>query len=193
MILSRRWVKFLPYAQVHEPHSFIPLFLKWTLPALNMVRTIVPNGPAAEKRDLRNICEQRRSRPACASAQSGQDLRNMPTQYRNLVEDIGLIVKALRKGTFTHMRTANILTSLRIRAALRKHDYSNIFKISPPKTESFQIKILIFFSYCCSKHRLWVLVWTASPRRSNEYPQSMLLSRNREKIVYTPVNPSFTI
>ena len=32
------------------------------------------------------------------------------------------------------------------------------------------------------------------PRRggSNEYPQSMFLRRNK-KIVYTPVNPSFTI
>ena len=28
---------------------------------------------------------------------------------------------------------------------LRKHTYSNILKISPPKTESFEIKILIFF------------------------------------------------
>ena len=34
---------------------------------------------------------------------------------------------------------------------LRKHAYSNILKISPPKTESFQIKILIYFY---SKHRL---------------------------------------
>ena len=32
------------------------------------------------------------------------------------------------------------------------------------------------------------------PRRggSNEYPQSMFLSRNK-KVMYTPVNPSFTI
>ena len=29
--------------------------------------------------------------------------------------------------------------------ALRKHTYSNILKISPPKTENFQIKTLIFF------------------------------------------------
>ena len=28
---------------------------------------------------------------------------------------------------------------------LRKHAYSNILKIPPPKTESFQLKILIFF------------------------------------------------
>ena len=31
--------------------------------------------------------------------------------------------------------------------ALRKHVYSNILKISPPKTESFQTKILIFFIF----------------------------------------------
>ena len=50
-------------------------------------------------------------------------------------------------------------------SALRKHAYSNILKISPPKTESFQIKILIFFLYFYSEHRLWVLVRTASSRR----------------------------
>ena len=31
--------------------------------------------------------------------------------------------------------------------ALRKHVYSNILKISPPKTESFQLKILICFTF----------------------------------------------
>ena len=34
---------------------------------------------------------------------------------------------------------------------LWKHAYSSILKIPPPKTESFQIKILICFSYFCSK------------------------------------------
>ena len=33
------------------------------------------------------------------------------------------------------------------------------------KTENFQIKNTDFFSYFCSKHRLWVLVRTASARR----------------------------
>ena len=42
------------------------------------------NGPAAKKRDLRTLCEQRRSRPACKSPQTGQDLRCSPTQYRDL-------------------------------------------------------------------------------------------------------------
>ena len=30
---------------------------------------------------------------------------------------------------------------------LRKHAYSNILKISPPKNENFQIKILILFIF----------------------------------------------
>ena len=31
------------------------------------------------------------------------------------------------------------------------HAYSNILKISPPKTESFQIKTSVILSYFCSK------------------------------------------
>ena len=34
-----------------------------------------------------------------------------------------------------------------ISLSLRKHTYSNILKISPPKTRSFQTKILIFFIF----------------------------------------------
>ena len=54
-------------------------------------------------------------------------------------------------------------------SSLRKHAYSNKLKILPPK------KMKIY-------------------RRgsSNEYPQSMFLSEIR-KIMYTPVNPSFTV
>ena len=47
--------------------------------------------------------------------------------------------------------------------SLRKHTYSNILKIST-KTENFQTKNS-YFSYFCSKHRLWVLVRTVSLRR----------------------------
>ena len=57
---------------------------------------------------------------------------------------------------------------------LRKHAYTNILKISPPKTESFQIKILIFFIF--------------RQGGSNEYPQSMFLSRNKKNNVY-PCKP----
>ena len=53
--------------------------------------------------------------------------------------------------------------------SLWKHAYSNIQKISPPKTENFQIKKkqnkLWYILYFCSKHRLWVLVRIASAMR----------------------------
>ena len=48
------------------------------------------------------------------------------------------------------------------------------------KTENFQIKIG-YFSYFCSKHRLWVLVMRGG---SNEYPQSMFLSRSKKNNIY---------
>ena len=50
-------------------------------------------------------------------------------------------------------------------STLQKHAYLNIKKISSPKTENFEIKNSDIFSYFCSKHRLWVLVRTASARR----------------------------
>ena len=51
------------------------------------------------------------------------------------------------------------------RITLRKHAYSNILKILPPKNENFQMKNSDIFSYFCSKHRLWVPFRTASTRR----------------------------
>ena len=67
---------------------------------------------------------------------------------------------------------------------LRKHAYSNILKILPPKNEIFQMKNADIFSYLRSKHRLWVLVRTAS----NEYPHSMFLSVDKKNNVY-PCKP----
>ena len=57
------------------------------------------------------------------------------------------------------------------------------------KTRKCSGKKLWYFSYFCSKHRLWVLVRTASARRFKEYPQSMFLNGNKKDNVY-PVNPS---
>ena len=63
------------------------------------------------------------------------------------------------------------------------------------KNFDFFFFFFFFFSYFCSKHRLWVLVCGYSlepPRRggSNEYPQSMVLSRNNKNNVY-PCIPQF--
>ena len=73
---------------------------------------------------------------------------------------------------------------------LWKHTYSNILKISPPKTESFQRKILIFFHI--STQNIDCGYSLEPPRRggSNGYPQSMFLSRNKKNNVY-PCKPQF--
>ena len=51
--------------------------------------------------------------------------------------------------------------------ALRKQAYLNILNILWPKNGNFQIKNSDFFfiSFWCPKHRLWVLVRSASTRR----------------------------
>ena len=76
------------------------------------------------------------------------------------------------------------------KSPLRKHAYSKILKISPPKNESFQIKNSDIFRISAQNidcgHSL------EPPRRggSNEYPQSMFLSRNKKNSVY-PCKPQF--
>ena len=76
--------------------------------------------------------------------------------------------------------------------SLRKHAYSNILKISPPKTEKFQIKNYDIFHNSAQNidcgYSLEPPRWGAS----NEYPQSMFWAEIR-KLMYTTVNPSFTI
>ena len=61
-----------------------------------------------------------------------------------------------------------------------------------PKTENFQIKNCNIFHI--STQNIDCGYSLEPPRRggSNECSQSMFLSRNK-KIMYTPVNPSFTI
>ena len=75
---------------------------------------------------------------------------------------------------------------------LRKHTYSNILIILPPKNENFQIKNSDIFHI--STQNIDCGYSFEPPRRggSNEYPQSMFWAELR-KIMYTPVNPSFTI
>ena len=65
-------------------------------------------------------------------------------------------------------------------SSLRKHAYSNILKILPTNNENFQIQKFWYFSYFCSKQ------WGSS----NEYPQSIVLSRNKKTNVY-PCKPQF--
>ena len=77
------------------------------------------------------------------------------------------------------------------RNPLRKHAYSNVLKILPPKNENFQIKNSDIFHI--SSQNMDCVYSLEPPQRSgsNEYPQSMFLSRNKK--MYTPVNPSVTV
>ena len=74
--------------------------------------------------------------------------------------------------------------------ALRKHAYSNILKISPPKKKSDKKNHILYIS----AQNIDCRYSLEPPRRggSNEYPQSMFLNRNKKNNAY-PVNPSFTI
>ena len=76
--------------------------------------------------------------------------------------------------------------------SLQKQAYSNILKISLPKTEGFQIKILIFFIFLLKNIDCGYSLELPHRGGSNKYPQYMFLSRNKKNNVY-PVNPSFTI
>ena len=50
-----------------------------------------------------------------------------------------------------------------------------------------------YFSYFCSKHRLWVQLEPPPLGGSNEYPQPMFWSKNKKKRYITPAYPSFTV
>ena len=73
---------------------------------------------------------------------------------------------------------------------LRKHTYSNILKISQPKPERFQIKILIFVIFLLKNIECGYSLEPPHRGGSNEYLQSMSLSRNKKNNV-CPCIPEF--
>ena len=73
--------------------------------------------------------------------------------------------------------------------ALRKHAYSNILKILPPKKWKFSDKNPDIFQISAQNIDCW---YSLEPPRwggSNEYPQSMFLSRNNKNVY--PCKPQF--
>ena len=66
------------------------------------------------------------------------------------------------------------------------------WKFYNQKIENFQIKILIFFLFLLKNIDCGYSLEPPRQGGSNEYPQSMFWAEIR-KIMYTPVNPSFTI
>ena len=75
-------------------------------------------------------------------------------------------------------------------SSLRKHAYSNILKILPPKNENFQIKNSYILHI--SDQNIDCGYSLEPPRRggSNEYTQSMFLSRYK-KNNFDPCKPQF--
>ena len=73
---------------------------------------------------------------------------------------------------------------------LRKQAYLNILKVLPPNNENFQLKYSDIFNI--SAQNIDCGYSLEPPRRggSNEYPQSMFLSRNKKNNVY-PSQPQF--
>ena len=88
-------------------------------------------------------------------------------------------------------RTSNKdLRRLLMQIPLRKHAYSNILGTLPRKHENFQMKNSNIFHIFVQNIDCGYSL--EPPRRggSNEYPQSMFLSRNKKNNVY-PCKPQF--
>ena len=82
-------------------------------------------------------------------------------------------------------RCVRCIYHIRSYFTLRKHAYFNILIILPPKNENFQIKNSDIFHN--SAQNIDCGYSLEPPRRggSNEYPQSMFLSRNKKANVYS--------
>ena len=96
--------------------------------------------------------------------------------------DLSLLWAHMSEGTFSHV-TSNHYENKPIQI---------YWKFYYQKNENFQIKILMFFFFLLKNTDCGYSL--EPPRRggSNEYPQSMFWAEIR-KIIYTPVNPTFTI
>ena len=66
-----------------------------------------------------------------------------------------------------------IVLSLFVPHPLRKHAFSNILKILPPNTESFQMKNSDIFAISVQNNDCWYSLEPPHRGGSNEYPQSM--------------------
>ena len=75
-------------------------------------------------------------------------------------------------------------------STLRKHAYSNTLKILPPKNGNFSDKISDIFHISAQNIDCGYSLEPPHRGGSNEYPQSMFSSRNKENNVY-PYKPQF--
>ena len=126
-------------------------------------RSCINTGALTSENVPSNMCARRRFRTTCAFKHADQ-------------------------SSLGALNSQSAQTDLSV--PLRKHAYTNILKILQSKKENLK-KNLIFH---ISAQNLDCGYRLEPPRRggSNEYPQSMFLSKLR-KLMYTPVNPSFTV
>ena len=73
---------------------------------------------------------------------------------------------------------------------LRKHAYSNILTILPRKYEKYSDKKSDTFHISAQNIDCWYSLEPPQRGGSNEYPQSIVLSRNKKNNVY-PCKPQF--
>ena len=107
---------------------------------------------------------------------------------RRQIED-NFLFFSQKTGSHISWKVSHLETTF-IKCPLWKHVYSNIQNILPPKTENFQIKNSDIFH--TSAQDIGCGYSLEPPRRggSNEYPQSMFSSKNKENNVY-PCKPQF--
>ena len=88
------------------------------------------------------------------------------------------------KGLYEEIQSKRVSNSRDFVCSLRKHAYSNILKILPPKNENFQIKNADIFQMSAQNIDCGSSLEPPRQGSSNEYPQSMFLSRNKKNNVY---------
>ena len=94
------------------------------------------------------------------------------------------------KGLICVSKSYTTFTSL-VHKSLRKHAYANLLKILQPNKDNFQIKNSDIFFYIPAKTiDCGYSLEPPLPGGSNEYPQSLFLSRIKENNAY-PCKPQF--
>ena len=90
------------------------------------------------------------------------------------------------------MKRFNKTKSLLFSLSLGKHAYSNTLRILPLQNENFQMENSGSFHVSAQNIDCGYLLELPQGGSSNEYPQSMFLSRNKNINVY-PITPCFTV
>ena len=107
--------------------------------------------------------------------------------WLNIQADPSFCWAHMFEGTFSHFTVHNYIT---LDTHYEKNAYSNILKILQPKKENFQIKNSDIFHIPVQNIDCGYLLEPPQWGGSNEYPQYMLLSKNKKNNVY-PCKPQF--